>query len=174
VKRRVFNVLAAVSLVLCVATAALWVRSVWTSDQFYLWHGKPNSPDDSAGFEITHFRGRTLVRHFRRMGGMNEQRWQFRRPTGVEKDVNESFWTSRPGFKLFGLRYGVMTGGEINLLVPDGYVLLLTLLLPALWFGKTTSERNGRRNGACRKCGYDLRATPERCPECGSAVGPVA
>jgi hypothetical protein len=34
VKRRVFNVLAAVSLLLCVATAALWVRSHWVIDRF--------------------------------------------------------------------------------------------------------------------------------------------
>jgi hypothetical protein len=53
--------------------------------------------------------------------------------------------------------------------------LICALLLWPLWLNVFTSVRarfRARRN-RCIKCGYDLRASPDRCPECGAAPTPL-
>ena len=49
-------------------------------------------------------------------------------------------------------------------------IVLILLMLPARWLGLRMKAHKRSRVGLCRKCGYDLRATLERCPECGTEV----
>ena len=58
-------------------------------------------------------------------------------------------------------------GWMFALRVPAWLLMIVTLLLPALGCYSFARRRNQRDARLCRKCGYDLRATPDRCPECG-------
>jgi len=54
-----------------------------------------------------------------------------------------------------------------ELIVPHWFVLMLTVC-PAVLLVYRHAKRP--REGHCAKCGYDLRASPQRCPECGAAT----
>ena len=67
------------------------------------------------------------------------------------------------------LGFGVIwSGGYYTLFVPWWFSGAAAMLL-----GACAARRLMRRTGpagVCRRCGYDLRATPDRCPECGEVV----
>jgi hypothetical protein len=54
-----------------------------------------------------------------------------------------------------------------------GFFLILPLLVLSSWL-KRRVRLNRIAKGLCGECGYDLRASPKRCPECGTDVPTVA
>jgi hypothetical protein len=64
-------------------------------------------------------------------------------------------------------------GYRLGATAPLWFLVALFFVLPAysgvrLWQRRRT--RRLARPGYCARCGYDLRATPDRCPECGTAA----
>lgn len=58
--------------------------------------------------------------------------------------------------------------------------LAIPLWMPSVLFGSMlllcrtlgAAQRRRARDGLCLKCGYDLRGSKERCPECGTPFNP--
>lgn len=55
-----------------------------------------------------------------------------------------------------------------------GLPLLLSAILPACWLIRKWIRGRRKPAGVCRVCGYDLRASKERCPECGTPTSALS
>ena len=62
----------------------------------------------------------------------------------------------------------VTTTTSRTIAVPHWFVLTLSVLPLGASMVRWRARARRARRGCCRECGYDLRATPERCPECGA------
>ena len=72
-------------------------------------------------------------------------------------------WTDSGVMQIDGARF-------VLLVVPLWLWLALALPWPIAWVLYQLRLRRGRRLGQCTGCGYDLRASTGKCPECGRAI----
>jgi hypothetical protein len=60
--------------------------------------------------------------------------------------------------------------GYRAVIIPHWALLLVSATTAIVLSRRLRRARRREERNLCRNCGYDLRASPERCPECGLAV----
>jgi hypothetical protein len=179
-RRCLFTVLSVLSLLLCVATTALWVRSYLRHDAItrndYIVHEgmEPGDRDltvhsvrGEIGFGIC-IESPILSQRIR------EEGWRFRSAKALESSTLRDFQGDARRF--FGFTSCTYDDGILYyhaIAVPHWFFALTFSILPAVYLRAAIRSRRRRRAGLCPTCGYDLRATHDRCPECGTAAGAV-
>ena len=163
IRRIIFGLLSTSSAVLCLAFVGFWIRSQRTADWWYV---QNRAGTEAAVFTYTDrvFGAVDLPLERRDRGNVS---WMH---LAIPQTPPISTIPLRT-FAGFGWYSGNLQGKRGYVLsVPYWGVALLTTLLPAIAFRQFLSRR---RQGSetrmlCLTCGYDLRATPDRCPECGT------
>ncbi|HEV2296356.1 MAG TPA: hypothetical protein VGR35_21110 [Tepidisphaeraceae bacterium] len=152
-RRRLFNLLAGVSLLLCVAIAALWAWS------YYRHYTLIVVSRQRGEINVTSGPGGLYVAAVPREAAFNFPRFISLDPAHM------SFPLLDVGFAGFGYaNFAFPTGMSHVVRAPLWPVVAGFALLTIVFWRKARTTTPGR----CQTCGYDLRATPDRCPECGT------
>ncbi len=175
-KRVLFTIVSAISLLLFLAVVGVWVRSFFYRDIVTF-----VAPRDQ-GQVIQSIRGRlhivselsgtsrgSISHQVDRLapdaiwnGGMSSYpvkvEWHWGHVWQNYSRIHRSFGTT--GFA------GFMTLHRL-IVVPYWSPAFLFVVLPTIWIWRFIKYGHRRKIGHCPRCNYDLRATPQRCPECG-------
>ncbi len=174
--RWLFNGLAALSLVLCVATAVLRVRSHWFDDEVHIYGPNEGYCCSSWGGNLMFIRGPTY-HGFKAIPYPAKMEWEY--VSAKLTSLGASSITNAKYRRLVSLGFAYDPNQLIHgngryyysgnrLFLPHGFFCLLFLAAPAAWYWQRIRYRRLAAEGRCLICGYDLRATPDRCPECGT------
>ena len=187
VKRRLFTILSAVSLLLCVAVCVMWVRSYpgenWSRypyivEQTVYRQDRVESQNGVLSLRLRRIQidpsfVPTMERGLR-SGGYTGA-WEYSRNSAPTASPQSRTLAQRLGFHFRAIRgrpSSVAPGTESVVWVDVPYWAMgATSLVPSLaWLWAWLRQRRRVAAHRCPSCGYDLRATPGRCPECGTTA----
>lgn len=179
-RRRLFALCSALSLLASVFTCAIWARSHWTGDELrwgwkhgvvWVWTPKDylqiglflgDCSDEPAAFYGLKHSPSPIIRPFNTFGLM-------------EIDPPDKLVTWEwGGFAWYSIQHPKTGNVQAQAVAPFWSIAAVTALLPLAWIilrlRSRWRERQQNRLGVCPACGYDIRATPDRCPECGTTI----
>ena len=175
--RRLFGVIQIVSIVVALLFIGLWIRSHLTDDLVSFssgngwYHEYVTIPGQLRVTRVSGWVGREPVRWIH---GPMPAMW----PVFGQQAVYRSWTILGIGFD-GGTR---MIPGQAGPVTVSYQIVAMPFALPALVFGvigllpwmrlrrRRLLAQDRIKRGLCPACGYDLRATEERCPECGAVL----
>jgi hypothetical protein len=167
------RLLTALSAALFAAVIAIWVRSYFSTDIAVL---QPRIDYVLHAYGIGWGRGYIVV-VYEAVTHVGVPRFRFeslppKRMDGGWMSADQIFHVL--GIRMISRSQTVMINvpvREVALYMPCAWAAALFAILPADWLlrrRRLALIEKRKAAGECIRCGYDMRATPERCPECGA------
>ena len=179
--RRLTSLASAALLLLSILSTGLWVRSYWRVDALSWERGVATAETPKChSIYLRSSNGRVSL--YRRWGEDESTQGGFLYLTGPDPDPDllpqavmvyddpEQYGTT--DWTRLGVRHsfcGTQRHGCDVTMIPWAYAAVPLWALAAIALVPIVRRRlRGRRKGFCPACGYDVRATPSLCPECGT------